>query len=149
MTETLEEFHAKFRLDDLQVARTEHWVWSVRPSPATLGAGVLSLARFATRFGDITADEGADLAGAARLVEATLDRAFAPAKVNYLILMMVDRHVHQHVLPRYPAPKPFADFPWVDEGWPGLPSLSGHGDRAGSPVLLQVRDALRAALPST
>jgi len=148
MTQTLEEFRERFRLDDLEVARTEHWVWSVRPAPATLGAGVLSLARFATRFGEITTEEGADLARAVRLVEATLDRAFAPAKINYLMLMMVDRHVHQHVLPRYPESRRFAGLEWEDEGWPGLPSLSGHHDRAGSPVLLAVRDTLRQALPA-
>jgi diadenosine tetraphosphate (Ap4A) HIT family hydrolase len=148
MTQTLEEFRQKFRLDELEVTRTEHWVWSVRPGPATLGAGVLSLARHAPRFGDLTPQEGADLARAAHLVETCLDRTFAPTKINYLMLMMVDTHVHYHVLPRYPGPREFGDLVWTDDAWPGLPSLAGHADREGTPVLGTVRDALRAALPT-
>jgi diadenosine tetraphosphate (Ap4A) HIT family hydrolase len=149
MTETLEEFRQKFRLDDLEVASTDHWVWSVRPGPATLGAGVLSLARHAPRFGGLTPEEGADLARAAHLLETALDRTFSPSKINYLMLMMVDTHVHYHVLPRYSGPREFAGMVWTDDGWPGLPTLSGHDDRAGSPVLLAVRDALRGAVPTT
>jgi diadenosine tetraphosphate (Ap4A) HIT family hydrolase len=148
MTGSLEEFRQKFRLDELEVTRTEHWVWSVRPVPATLGAGVLSLARFAPRFCDLTPDEGADLALMAGLVEGSLMRAFAPDKINYLMLMMVDAHVHYHVLPRYSGPREHGGLVWHDSGWDGLPVLGDHAARGTPPALAAIRATLRAALPS-
>ena len=38
--------------------------------------------------------------------------------------MMVDSQVHFHVLPRYESVKAFGSFTIVDEGWPGVPTLS-------------------------
>jgi diadenosine tetraphosphate (Ap4A) HIT family hydrolase len=148
MTATLAEFEHKFRLDELVVTRTQHWVWSVRPGPATLGAGVLSLARFATRLGELTPDEGADLAVVARVVEGTLERAFAPDKINYLMLMMVDAHVHYHVIPRYSGPREHGGLVWHDSGWDGLPVLTDHADRSTPATLATVRSTLREALPT-
>ena len=51
MTTTLAEFHEKFRVPELEVVRSEYWTWSVRPVQSTLGAGILSLNRFATAWG--------------------------------------------------------------------------------------------------
>ncbi len=47
MTTTLAEFHEKFRVPELEVVSSAHWTWSVRPVQTTLGAGILSLNRFA------------------------------------------------------------------------------------------------------
>jgi diadenosine tetraphosphate (Ap4A) HIT family hydrolase len=146
MTTTLEEFREAFRLDELEIVSTEHWVWSLRPVPATLGAGVLSLRREATRLRDLTDDEGADLVRAVRLVEPALVHAFAPDKLNYLMLMMVDAHVHYHVLPRYAEQRQFAGLDWVDSGWPGQPNIAANTELADDVTVLNaVRDELRAA----
>jgi diadenosine tetraphosphate (Ap4A) HIT family hydrolase len=75
------------------------WSWSVRPAQATLGAGVLSLNRYAARFSDVTAAEMADLAALLTKLEQALQSAFAYEAINYLMLMMVDKHVHFHVIP--------------------------------------------------
>jgi diadenosine tetraphosphate (Ap4A) HIT family hydrolase len=147
MTQTLAEFQQKFRLDELTVTRTEHWVWSVRPGQATLGAGVVSLARFATRLGDLTPHEGADLTVMAHTVEHALAEAFVPDKINYLMLMMVDAHVHYHVLPRYAGPREHGGLVWHDPGWDGLPVLGAHADRSTPATLSSLRTRLHAALP--
>ena len=63
MTTTLAEFHDKFQVPELEVLRGDHWTWSVRPAQPTLGAGILSLNRFATSLGDLSAEEGADGTG--------------------------------------------------------------------------------------
>jgi diadenosine tetraphosphate (Ap4A) HIT family hydrolase len=37
--------------------------------------------------------------------------------------MMVDPHVHFHVLPRYEKTRVFDDTDFPDPGWPGVPDL--------------------------
>ena len=36
----------------------------------------------------------------------------------WILLMMVDKHVHFHVLPRYSEPKTLGDVEFTDPGWP-------------------------------
>ena len=68
----LSGFRAKFQVDELLVLRTTAWSWSVRPAQATLGAGILSLNRYAARFSDVTAAEMADLAALLTKLEQAL-----------------------------------------------------------------------------
>ena len=51
------------------------------------------------------------------------DDAIGYEKINYLMLMMVDPHVHYHVIPRYESPASFDGVAFVDHGWPGPPVL--------------------------
>jgi diadenosine tetraphosphate (Ap4A) HIT family hydrolase len=39
------------------------------------------------------------------------------------MLMMVDPHVHMHVVPRYAKPQFFDATEFADSGWPGPPDL--------------------------
>ena len=73
-------------------------------------------------------------------IEAALSAAYAPDKMNYLMLMMVDPHVHYHVIPRYGAERPEAD-----PGWPGPPALASAADVS----VEEVRATLIAAWPLT
>lgn len=123
MTTTLGEFHEKFRVRELEIARSEHWTWSLRPVQSTLGAGILSLNRFSTSFGDLSRPEAGDLADITPKLEAALRGFSAPGRMNYLMLMMVDAHVHFHVLPRYGNVRLQAGQEWTDPAWPGPPVL--------------------------
>lgn len=125
-TNDLEEFNDKFRVEELEIARSDHWIWSVRPAQATLGAGVLSLKRFCTSMSNVTEQEMADLATITGVVEDRLAEAFSPDKMNYLMLMMVDAHLHLHVLPRYGRSVDFSGLTWTDAGWPALPQLAAE-----------------------
>jgi diadenosine tetraphosphate (Ap4A) HIT family hydrolase len=138
-------FRAKFQVDEHLVLRTTAWSWSIRPAQATLGSGVLSLNRYAARFSDVTASEMADLAALLTKLEQALQSAFACEAINYLMLMMVDKHVHFHVIPRYPAGRRFADLEWLDSGWPAMPALSDQQHRERADVLVLIRDRLQAA----
>jgi diadenosine tetraphosphate (Ap4A) HIT family hydrolase len=71
-------------------------------------------------------------------IETALKAAYGPDKMNYLMLMMVDPHVHYHVIPRYSD-----DRPEEDPGWPGPPVLSASADE--SPA--DVRDTLKSVWP--
>ncbi len=144
MTEqtTLEAFREKFRVDDLLVYANAHWSWSVRPAQPTLAAGVISLNRYALTLGEVTPEEMQALPDVVSRLEATVRGHFDHRIMNYLALMMVDHHVHWHVIPRYDSPRTFAGREWVDSGWPRFPAIadSQHGDDA---VLHEIRRALR------
>jgi len=45
-------------------------------------------------------------------------------KINYLALMMVDPHVHFHVIPRYSEPRTFDGATWTDATWPKPPDVT-------------------------
>jgi diadenosine tetraphosphate (Ap4A) HIT family hydrolase len=145
-TRTLEEFRAKFRVEDLKVLENRSWTWSVRPGQPTLGAGILSLNRHAGKFSDVSAEEMTGLAEMAGAVEGTIKAAFDHNIMNYLMLMMVDHHVHYHVIPRYAGTRSFAGREWVDNGWPALPVIgdSQHTDDPG--LLHHIQEKLKPGI---
>jgi len=145
MSKTLAEFSEKFRVPDLTILKLDYWTWSVRPVHSTIGAGVLSLNRFCTNFGAITPDEAAELATMTREIERRLTVAFTPDKYNYIMLMMVDVHLHFHVIPRYSQPREFGGVTWKDSGWPALPALGEGAAFQQDAVLTAIRDVLRKA----
>lgn len=123
MTDEPAEFNEKFRVKELTIYETELWVWSLRPVQATLGAGVLSTKRPRARLSDLEEAEFSDMHDVVKTIERTLDQTFKIDGLNYLMLMMVDKHVHYHVLPRYADTVYFQDISFSDAGWPGLPVL--------------------------
>jgi diadenosine tetraphosphate (Ap4A) HIT family hydrolase len=47
-------------------------------------------------------------------------------KMNYIMLMMVDLHIHYHVVPRYSNDMTFGDITLKDIGWPKPPVLDAE-----------------------
>ena len=113
----------KFGFPATLIAEFEHWVVLLRPAQPTLGALVLAAKSDATAFGDLPAAAHAELKIATSAIEAALGGAVGYAKINYLMLMMVDPHVHFHVLPRYEGERSGAGLTVADAGWPGQPDL--------------------------
>lgn len=106
------------------VAEYAHWVVLLRPAAPTLGALVLAAKSDATAFADLAPDAFAELAVVTSRIEAALDAFCGYEKINYLMLMMVDPHVHFHVLPRYSDTRNFDAVDYPDAGWPGMPALA-------------------------
>lgn len=102
-----------------------HWVVLLRPAQPTLGSLVLAAKSDATAFGDLPAEAHAELKQVTGAIEAALTRLVGYARLNYLMLMMVDPHVHFHVIPRYEGAREWESREFVDVGWPKLPDL-GH-----------------------
>ncbi|KQX26360.1 MULTISPECIES: HIT family protein [unclassified Sphingomonas] len=100
-----------------------HWVVLLRPAQPTLGALVLAAKYDATAFGDLPAEAHAELKTVTAEIEAALRQAVAYQKLNYLMLMMVDPHVHFHVVPRYEGEREHGGISVTDAGWPGQPAL--------------------------
>ena len=119
MNATIEKFGHPATL----IAEYEHWVVLLRPAQPTLGALVLAAKSDATAFGDLPAAAHAELKLATAAIETALTQAVGYAKINYLMLMMVDPHVHFHVLPRYEGERSGAGLTVADAGWPAQPDL--------------------------
>ena len=118
----------KFGYPDTLVKEFGDWVVLLRPKQVTLGSLVLACKGEITRLGQVTPAAFSELATVTSQLEATLDRAFQPDKFNYLLLMMVDKHVHFHVLPRYASARQFMGVNFVDTHWPKAPVLSATTD---------------------
>lgn len=116
----------KFGYPRTQVAETAHWRVLVRPQQPTFGSLVLVCKEDAQAFSDLTPAAFADLKVAVDGIEALLREAVGYEKINYLMLMMVDKDVHFHVLPRYEGAREYDGKSFPDAGWPGQPQLGTH-----------------------
>ncbi|MFH7818868.1 HIT domain-containing protein [Neobacillus thermocopriae] len=125
MSENLVNLKKKFKTNELKIYETDFWLWSLRPHQATLGSGILSLKRECKAFGELKKEEFTDLNNMIKVIESTLKQLFRYDIMNYLMLMMVDKQVHYHVIPRYEKEvKLFGDI-WIDNSWPSIPNLGG------------------------
>ncbi|QGP78832.1 HIT family protein [Sphingobium sp. CAP-1] len=120
MNATIEKFGYPATL----IAEFTHWVVLLRPAQPTLGSLILAAKSDATAFGDLPAAAHAELKTVTATIEAALGKAVDYAKINYLMLMMVDPHVHFHVIPRYDGERSATGVTVADAGWPGQPDLS-------------------------
>ncbi len=105
------------------VREFEHWVVLLRPAQVTLGSLVLAAKSEATCWSDLPDEAFVEQATAIRAIETGLASFCAYERINYLMLMMVDPHVHFHVIPRYSQPREWAGTAFADHGWPGVPQL--------------------------
>lgn len=140
MNENFANFVDKFRVDDLLIYESEYWKWSIRPLQCTIGAGILSLKRPAETMKELNELEGADLVRIIGVIERTINVCFGQKIMNYIMLMMVDKHVHYHVVPRYSEPVLFKGIRFSDEFWPKPPVLDTG--KLDDNVLLSIRDYL-------
>lgn len=114
----------KFGYPATRVTETEHWLILLRPQAVTLGSLVLAAKSEATSYGALPLAAFADQALAVHRIEKALRAFVSCEKINYLMLMMVDPHVHFHVIPRYAESRTFDEAEFADGGWPGMPDMT-------------------------
>ncbi len=141
MSKTMNDFKNKFRTQELLLYETQYWRWSLRPIQTTLGAGVLSLKRECPVLSELNQEEFSDLNNIVKVIEKALKATFHYDIMNYLMLMMVDKQVHYHVIPRYEKTMDFAGISWKDSGWPGVPNLTG--DETQVQVLNEIKNEIK------
>ena len=94
---------------------------------------------------EMTPEEAAEFPHVVGRLEGALRSAFNFDKINYVCLMMVDRHYHFHVYPRYETPRIYDGVEYIDEAWPRPVSIAvPPSDEA---FLIKLRDHLRTHLP--
>lgn len=99
------------------------WTVLLRPAQVTLGSLVLAAKGEATAYSGLSDEAFAEQAVAVRSIEAGLRRFCGYERINYLMLMMGDPHVHFHVIPRYSQSRSWGGIDFADRGWPGPPDL--------------------------
>lgn len=114
---------AKFGYPATVIKEYDHWCVLLRPQQVTLGSLVLAAKSDATSFSSLPPAAFAELAMVTSDIERHLHRTFNYDKINYLMLMMVDPHVHMHVLPRYQAEHSYDGHQFSDKSWPGPADL--------------------------
>jgi diadenosine tetraphosphate (Ap4A) HIT family hydrolase len=120
MNTTIEKFGYPHTL----IAENDHWVLLLRPKQVTLGSLILASKSESESMAGLGAEEYISLGAIVRELETALRRAFEFEKINYLALMMKDKHVHFHVFPRYMSAISFAGVEFKDDAWPGAPNTS-------------------------
>ena len=143
---TANETMIRFGYPDSLVVEYEHWAILVRPDQPTLGSLILASTSEARAFSDLPPEAFAELHGAVASIEAMLKAAVAYEKINYLMLMMVDPHVHWHVVPRYEGVRELGGLSIPDTGWPRLPNL-GDAVKLDPGQIATLRDWLGSKLP--
>ncbi len=113
----------KFGYPETTLKEFENWFVLMRPAQTTLGALVLVSKHEAASFGTLPAAAHAELYSCTSAMETALTQFRPFDKINYLALMMVDPHVHFHVLPRYATTQKFDNVKFPDAGWPAVPDL--------------------------
>ena len=113
----------KFGFPESLVRELDHWVVLVRPTQVTLGSLVLAARSDATAYGALPAAAFSEQGEVVGRIERALAGFCQYERINYLMLMMVDPHVHFHVIPRYSAARQWQGLEFPDAGWPGPPDL--------------------------
>ena len=114
----------KFGFPTTLLREFDHWVVLLRPAQVTLGSLVLAAKSDATAYGALPREAFVEQGEVVAVIERALAHFTAYERINYLMLMMVDPHVHFHVIPRYSTPRSWNGMEFPDSGWPGPPQLS-------------------------
>ena len=122
----------------------EHWVMLLRPAQVTLGSVVVAAKSDVGAFADLPAAAFAELAVVVPAVENAVKSISDYARINWMMLMMVDPHVHFHVLPRYDGAREWEGVSFPDAGWPGPPAL-GQAVALGAVQIAAMVKAMQAA----
>ena len=135
----------KFGYPASLVREFEHWLVLVRPAQVTLGSLVLAAKSEATAYGELPRNAFAEQADAVAAIETGLATFCRHERINYLMLMMVDPHVHFHVIPRYSGTREWNGLELPDQGWPGPPDLKSATALSPSQISA-LRDELAALI---
>ncbi|MEO9468100.1 HIT family protein [Parasphingorhabdus sp.] len=113
----------KFGYPATLIREYDNWVVLLRPAQVTLGSLIVAAKSVETDFGDLPAEHFSEL----KIVTADISRVLGAlinhAKLNWLMLMMVDPHVHFHLIPRYDGKRDYDGLSLPDTAWPGPPNL--------------------------
>lgn len=136
----------KFGYPATLICEYDHWVVLLRPAQVTLGSLVVAAKSDAENFGDLSPEHFTELKDVTTAVEAMLKSAVSHDKTNWLMLMMVDPHVHFHVFPRYDGSRQMDQLEIKDAAWPAPPDLKSALP-LGEKQILEMKNWLQSKLP--
>jgi len=113
----------KFGYPETLIKEYNYWVVLLRPSQVTLGSLVIACKEDAESVPLISKEANQEFQSVCLEMEQLIEKVFNADKFNYLALMMVDKQVHFHFLPRYKEVMQFEQVVFKDKSWPGAPNL--------------------------
>lgn len=128
----------KLGYPDTVLAEYERWTALIRGFQNTVGCMILACNEKAESMRAVSAAAYSELSAMTADLEGALQAAFSFDKINYLLLMMVDKPVHFHVLPRYAEGRTFEGVEFPDPGWPRAPAL-GEAEEVSVDVLRKLQ----------
>lgn len=135
----------KFGYPHALIYEGRYWAVLVRPQQPTLGSLVLCTRGEETAYADMPPAAFIEQGDLVAQIERLLGSFVRFERINYLMLMMVDPHVHFHVLPRYVGERTYGEAIFLDRGWPGLPDLAAS-QPAGEELVTELRTRWRESL---
>ncbi|HYC55181.1 MAG TPA: HIT domain-containing protein [Candidatus Binatia bacterium] len=114
----------KFGYPRTLIAEYDHWVVLLREKQVTAGCLILACKDEVGAFSAISQDAFAELKRVTTDIETSLAAIVRYERINYLMLMMVDPHVHFHVIPRHGSEREVAGIRFVDGAFPKPPDLA-------------------------
>lgn len=114
----------KFGYPKSVIKEYDNWIILLRPEQITLGSLILAHKSDLESLSQIDSQDYFELGTITKDIEFSLRELFGMEKINYLALMMVDKNVHFHIIPRYSKKIKFNKATFLDTGWPKLPDLT-------------------------
>ena len=119
----MEEILETFEYPELLLKEYKNWYLLLRSQQVTIGSLVLIEKSFSTRLSNVPMQSFVEFGEIVKEIEDILAKLFSYEKINYLMLMMKDKEVHYHIIPRYSSPVLFKNIEFIDSGWPKLPEM--------------------------
>ena len=113
----------KFGYSENLIKEYDYWVVLYRPQQVTIGSLVLICKENKFNLGDLSNSSFAEFKRVIQDIEIFLQKKLGANKINYIALMMVDPHVHFHIIPRYSSKITINEKNYYDIYWPKPPSI--------------------------
>ena len=91
----------KFGYPENLLKEYNNWVVLFRPKQVTVGSLVLVCKEDIFSLQEMSNDSFVEMQIVIKDIEFFLRDILNASKINYLALMMVDKHIHFHIIPRY------------------------------------------------
>ena len=114
----------KFGYPETVIKDYNSWIVLFRNSQITIGSLLLVCKENAKSFSDLSRESFLEMQEVMEDIELFLKGTLKADKINYLALMMIDKHVHFHVIPRYSKSTIINGITYNDKDWPMPPILS-------------------------
>ena len=102
----------------------DSWIVLMRPQQVTVGSLVLACKGVYESLAEVPSDVYSELSVVTSHIEKTLSKLFEYDRINYLLLMMRDKYVHFHVIPRYASKREVIGMTFDDKTWPMPPDIT-------------------------
>ena len=98
------DFKLKFKTKSLTVKKMRYWSFSIRPAQPTFGSLILFSNTPKSSLSQLSQEEYTELGESLNIFSNHSEKNLNAFKTNIYMLMLVDKHLHFHLFPRYDKP---------------------------------------------